>query len=657
MKRVSIAALAGVVFIVCSAVALMWPDMSHAGTSELLWVHVPSGAFSPAGTDISGFDLRGVWGSGGDDVFVVGPADTMIRFDGAGWSVQTINTEGRALNAVYGTGANNVFALANTNRTIFYSSDGENWAKRSSDALNNALYSLWGLSPDNMIATGKVSVFSVLLTYYYAVMYVNINNSANIATATPAAMIHANLYGVWGSSSDNVYAVGELGCKRNELTIRTTDYTTVWHYNGNTGKDWTPVYVPATETLYAIWGSAADDIFAVGANGRILHFDGLAWSAQDSPTSQTLRAVWGAGYDDVYAVGDAGTVLHFDGDAWSIEDSVATTANLKSVWGSSASKIYIVGSNGTIIQGVMCVADSDCDDGLFCNGAERCADGECIAGSPPCSEGEYCDQISNVCVECLADTDCSAGYQCVEGTCEQIPDEPPAIGSGPHVADGTWPLLSSSQASPTYLRQNTRLLWTFSDDFASCTGACTHTAEYQAVGSSTWTALSVSSDAAQGYAWVDLPVTGLQNATTYAFRFSVTDCAAQTAQSQTYYFRTPVYDAPPEVTAGPFVAAGAWPALARSEQGAFVLSQGSNVLWTFSDDYASCSGPVTHRAWYRLVGEESWTPLAVGTDPEGTWYAYVTLPVLNAGTYQLLFDVRDCAGQYRTPGYYYFKVE
>ncbi len=309
-----------------------------------------------------------------------------------------------------------------------------------------------------------------------------------------------------------------------------------------------------------------------------------------------------------------------------------------------------------------CSADIECADSLHCNGQETCVEGACAAGSPPCSAEEFCNEDAQRCDECLGNEDCPEGYECNTGVGECVPviaDDPPSLGDGPHIAAGWWPLLSTSHASPTYLRQNTSLLWTFSDDFASCSGECTHTAEYSKPGDLSWTSLSVSSDAAQGYASVALPITGLQNATTYAFRFSVTDCASQTTQSQTYYFRVAVSDALPQVTAGPFLAAGAWPRLARSEQGAWALRQDSNVLWTFSDDYASCGGPVTHRAWYRLVGEEAWTSLAVSTDPEGTSYAYVTLPVsgLSAGTYQLLFDVRDCAGQYRTPGYYYFKVE
>ena len=211
--------------------------------------------------------------------------------------------------------------------------------------------------------------------------------------------------------------------------------------------------------------------------------------------------------------------------------------------------------------------------------------------------------------ECIMDNDCQEGESCVEGTCEQqIPDNPPALGDGPFVAAGTWPLLPTSAESPMYLDQNEYVLWTFSDDYGSCSEMCTHTAEYQAIGDESWTKLSVTTDpTGKKYAYVDLPIDELQNATTYAFRYTVTDCAAQTTQSATYYFRVAITDAPPLITSGPFLAAGAWPVLPTSPSRAFVLDQNYNVLWTFSDDYASCAGLCTHRARYRKVGDTAWT--------------------------------------------------
>ena len=115
------------------------------------------------------------------------------------------------------------------------------------------------------------------------------------------------------------------------------------------------------------------------------------------------------------------------------------------------------------------------------------------------------------------------------------PDAPPVITAGPYLAAGTWPVLPTSPESAFELDANYDVLWTFSDDFASCSGACTHVAEYQVVGDSSWTALPVTVNVAKGRVRVTLPVESLQNAT-YAFRFAITDCAAQTTPSGTYYF-------------------------------------------------------------------------------------------------------------------------
>ena len=96
------------------------------------------------------------------------------------------------------------------------------------------------------------------------------------------------------------------------------------------------------------------------------------------------------------------------------------------------------------------------------------------------------------------------------------------------------------------------------------------------------------------------------------------------------------------------------------QSGAFVLDQNYNVLWTFSDDYAYCSGLCTHRARYKKIGDTAWTWLSVSTDPTGKKYAKTQLPVegLESGDYMFHFDVRDCAGQFTSsPRYYYFKVE
>jgi hypothetical protein len=264
--------------------------------------------------------------------------------------------------------------------------------------------------------------------------------------------------------------------------------------------------------------------------------------------------------------------------------------------------------------------------------------------------------------ECSADNDCEEGLACIEGICELEPDNPPVVGDGPFLAAGSWPRMPTTPESAFMLDVDYDVLWTFSDDFASCSEDCTHMAEYQALGSSEWTALAVTANAAAGTARVTLPVSSIQNATTYAFRFAVTDCASQTTESaDTYYFRVATSDAPPVIIDGPFLAAGPWPVFPISASQAFVLDQNYGVYWTFSDDYASCSGLCTHLFRYRKVGDTAWSTLPVSTDAEGTSYAYVTLPVtsLESGAYEFRMNVRDCAGQWGNSGpkFFKFKVE
>ena len=50
-------------------------------------------------------------------------------------------------------------------------------------------------------------------------------------------------------------------------------------------------------------------MFTVGAYGRILHYDGVSWTAQESGTARYLYAVWGSAGTHVFAVGDGGLVL------------------------------------------------------------------------------------------------------------------------------------------------------------------------------------------------------------------------------------------------------------------------------------------------------------------------------------------------------------
>jgi len=144
------------------------------------------------------------------------------------------------------------------------------------------------------------------------------------------------LQGVWGTGPTDVFAVGAGG--------------TILHWDGAA---WTPMSSPTSKSLGAVWGSSTSDVFAVGAGGTIVHWDGASWSAMSSPTDANLLGVWGSGYRDVYAVGPGlfdspGVIAHWNGDVWSA--TTVDTPSLNAVWGSGPNDVFVVGYAGNVLH-------------------------------------------------------------------------------------------------------------------------------------------------------------------------------------------------------------------------------------------------------------------------------------------------------------------
>jgi hypothetical protein len=113
------------------------------------------------------------------------------------------------------------------------------------------------------------------------------------------------------------------------------------------GQSWEVDATPIVPTLTAVWGTAPDDIWAVG--DRItLHFNGTAWTAvrPEAARLETLYGVWGSGSTSVWAVGTYGTILYFDGNDWRAE-SAPGESHLLAV-GGNENDVWAVGSDGAI---------------------------------------------------------------------------------------------------------------------------------------------------------------------------------------------------------------------------------------------------------------------------------------------------------------------
>jgi hypothetical protein len=145
---------------------------------------------------------------------------------------------------------------------------------------------------------------------------------------------------IHGFSAQDITAVGNDG--------------TVIHYDGST---WSEQATPTVEHLWGVWGATPDDLWAVGGNGNagsaatMIHYDGSAWSNVTVPTLQRADVfaffkVWGRSADDIVVVGQKGALLHYDGVSWQ-ERLVGAPADLISVWGDDNDVTLAVGGRAS----------------------------------------------------------------------------------------------------------------------------------------------------------------------------------------------------------------------------------------------------------------------------------------------------------------------
>ena len=154
------------------------------------------------------------------------------------------------------------------------------------------------------------------------------------------------LYGVWGSGANDVWAVGVKG-DGTGLVLR-------W-----TGSAWSNIANPAPAELLGVWGRNDLDVWFVGgayASGAItMRWTGTGWSLVSNPVLHgELSSVWGADGSDMWAVGTdddsgAAVTLNWNGTEWSQVTNPVPSGALQGVWGTSQSNVWAVGNGDPLI--------------------------------------------------------------------------------------------------------------------------------------------------------------------------------------------------------------------------------------------------------------------------------------------------------------------
>ena len=135
--------------------------------------------------------------------------------------------------------------------------------------------------------------------------------------------VTSDLYSVFTLSTDDAWAVGELG--------------SILHYTGGT---WQPVTSLSINALYDVQMISPTDGYAVGVDG-VLKWDGTYWTKVISSPAP-LHGVYMLGSGEGWVVGENGAIWHASGGTWSTVAS-PTTRDLYAVAMDSPSHGWAVG--------------------------------------------------------------------------------------------------------------------------------------------------------------------------------------------------------------------------------------------------------------------------------------------------------------------------
>jgi photosystem II stability/assembly factor-like uncharacterized protein len=235
------------------------------------------------------------------------------------------------LNAVWGTDANNVFAVGESGVILRYQGQGLDWVdtkQASATGLDKTLTAIWG-KPGSIWAVG-----------YHGIVQWNGSSwsKQDAYDAEGTSSTKLSLTAVHGAGNQ-VYAVGSE-TNQGRHVLRFNSSTQVWDDVPGADLSFNPV---------DLWVTDAGEIFVIGADAsHVKHFDGSSWSEQNLDGSTKLRAIWGtADGKRLFGVGARGVLATYDGSAWTVNEQGRLDFEAYDIWGLGANDLFVVGSSGS----------------------------------------------------------------------------------------------------------------------------------------------------------------------------------------------------------------------------------------------------------------------------------------------------------------------
>ena len=228
-----------------------------------------------------------------------------------------------SLNKIMGANSTLIFAVGQ--QGLIMKSDGTTWSTMTNPDTNKSnLNALW-INPtaSYWYAIGD----GVILYYLNSQWYKGYSSTYSMYSYTD----------MWGAADPTLYSIGDAGMIYRKTSSSPSSNFSYLTYSG----------IGSQKDFKAIWGAAADYMWVVGKDGTIYQCKSScstvsSWTTMTSGTTMHLMDVFGFSKTDVWAVGFNGTVLHYDGTSWKAHN-LGTKTYFNAVWGTSSKNLFVVG--------------------------------------------------------------------------------------------------------------------------------------------------------------------------------------------------------------------------------------------------------------------------------------------------------------------------
>lgn len=261
-------------------------------------------------------------GTGAGAVYAISEHKDLLRWDGTSWQKQFITgQDGDDLRGLWASAPNEVWIVGD--RAVLHH-DADGW-REYRDGISRLPMAVGGGTPDEVWIVG---IQGEILRWTKGV--------DDLAVFRRGVKNRPALLAVAGTSAHDVWMVGEQGsvlrwngksldkvkspAKEMLQAIWANAPDDVWiggvygallHWDGTALAQVPLPEAASVHNIRGIWSSRRDDVWVAGSNGRIVHWDGNSWAAVQSGTPNSFSGLWGSrDGQHLWAVGENGMILH-----------------------------------------------------------------------------------------------------------------------------------------------------------------------------------------------------------------------------------------------------------------------------------------------------------------------------------------------------------